>query len=165
MRSSSWRFADTSPQNVSISVNVAGTGTLTDTYTGLFQVENDLILASHLHLTAEELSASDQIDLVVWPENSLGTSTYPFTNPEAAWLANPVVAVLMVLLVSAAMYHAQLGMQVVYEDYIHTHWLKIAADVGTKFISVALAAAASTLALRSRSGAATGMAPTAHDFQ
>ncbi len=52
----------------------------------------------------------------------------------AAWIGNPVVAVLMVLLVSAALYHAQLGMQVVYEDYIILHWLKIAADVGTKLL-------------------------------
>ncbi len=44
--------------------------------------ETELILASHLRLTAEELSVEDEIDLVVWSENSLGTETYPFTNPE-----------------------------------------------------------------------------------
>jgi apolipoprotein N-acyltransferase len=44
--------------------------------------ENELILQSHLELTAEELSPADEIDLVVWPESSFGTTTYPFTNPE-----------------------------------------------------------------------------------
>jgi apolipoprotein N-acyltransferase len=43
--------------------------------------ENELILQSHLELTAE-LSVDDDIDLVVWAENTLGTVTYPFNNPE-----------------------------------------------------------------------------------
>ena len=43
--------------------------------------ENDLILQSHLELT-QGLDADAGIDLVAWPENSLGTSTYPFNNPE-----------------------------------------------------------------------------------
>ena len=59
-----------------------------------------------------------------------------------AWLANPVVAVLMVLLIAATLHHAQLGLQTIYEDYVHLHWLKIVADVTTKLASLALGAAA-----------------------
>ena len=53
-----------------------------------------------------------------------------------------MVALLILLLVAATFYHAQLGMQVVYEDYIHSHWLRISADVATKLAAAALAVAA-----------------------
>ena len=44
-----------------------------------------------------------------------------------AWIGSPVPAVLMVCLIIAAFHHAQLGLQVVIEDYIHTEFCKIAA--------------------------------------
>ncbi len=93
------------------------------------------------HWWVQRISAVALIPLTIWFVASIVGLVGADHGAVSAWLANPVVAVLMVLLVSAAMYHAQLGMQVVYEDYIHTHWLKIAADVGTKLISVALTAA------------------------
>lgn len=93
------------------------------------------------HWWVQRISAVALIPLTIWFVASIVGLVGGDHVAVSAWLAHPVVAVLMVLLVSAAMYHAQLGMQVVYEDYIHTHWLKIAADVGTKLISVALAAA------------------------
>ena len=93
------------------------------------------------HWWVQRISAVALIPLTIWFVASIVGLVGADHAAVSAWLANPVVAVLMALLVSAAIYHAQLGMQVVYEDYIHTHWLKIAADVGTKLISVALAAA------------------------
>lgn len=59
-----------------------------------------------------------------------------------ALLGNPLVAVLMVLTIVATFYHAQLGLQVVYEDYIANHWLRLVVDLGTKFGCFALAVAA-----------------------
>ncbi len=93
------------------------------------------------HWWVQRISAVALIPLTIWFVASVVGLVGADHAAVSAWLANPVVAVVMALLVSAAMYHAQLGMQVVYEDYIHTHWLKIALDVGTKLISVALAAA------------------------
>lgn len=37
----------------------------------------------------------------------------------AAWMHNPMAAVLMILLIVATFYHAALGLQVVIEDYVH----------------------------------------------
>jgi succinate dehydrogenase / fumarate reductase, membrane anchor subunit len=43
----------------------------------------------------------------------------------AAWMHNPMAAVLTVLLVVATFYHAALGLQVVIEDYIHGEAAKL----------------------------------------
>ena len=93
------------------------------------------------HWWVQRVSAVGLIPLSIWFVASVVGLAGADHAAVAAWLGNPVVAVLMVLLVAAALYHAQLGMQVVYEDYIHTHWLKIAADVGTKLLSLVLGAA------------------------
>lgn len=37
----------------------------------------------------------------------------------AAWMHNPMAAVLMIMLIATTFYHAALGLQVVIEDYIH----------------------------------------------
>ena len=58
------------------------------------------------------------------------------------WLGNPFSAALMVSLIVALFYHAALGMQVVYEDYVRPHGLMIAVTIGTKLLCFLLAAAA-----------------------
>lgn len=93
------------------------------------------------HWWVQRVSAVALIPLTIWFVASIVGLAGADHAAVAAWIGNPVVAVLMVLLVAAALYHAQLGMQVVYEDYIHTHWLKVTADVGTKLLSLVLAAA------------------------
>src|SRR3546814_130825 len=69
------------------------------------------------------------------------------------WLANPLVALLMIVLIGTTFYHAALGLQVVYEDYIHTHWLMVAVNVGTKFACLLLAVAAILSVLKISLGA------------
>jgi succinate dehydrogenase / fumarate reductase membrane anchor subunit len=58
-----------------------------------------------------------------------------------AWLASPVVATLMILLVISAFYHARLGLQVVTEDYVHHHGAKVVAVIALMLVIAALAAA------------------------
>lgn len=58
-----------------------------------------------------------------------------------ALLAHPVVATLAILFVVALFHHTQLGVQVVIEDYVHSHALKIASIVLVKFAALALGAA------------------------
>ncbi len=50
-----------------------------------------------------------------------------------AWLASPITATLLIAWVVAMLYHAQLGLQVVFEDYVHIHWLEITLQLLTKF--------------------------------
>ena len=55
------------------------------------------------------------------------------------WLAQPINATLMVLFLLTALYHAQTGLQVVIEDYIHTKWLNLSLLLLVKFAAVAMA--------------------------
>src|ERR1700733_13304943 len=54
----------------------------------------------------------------------------------AAWLHNPIWAVLMVLLIAATFYHAALGLQVVIEDYVHREGLKLAALIVMRLLCI-----------------------------
>ena len=55
-----------------------------------------------------------------------------------AWLASPLVAVMMLALVSAAFYHMRLGLQVVIEDYIQATGTKITLLVLNTFTAIGL---------------------------
>ncbi|MBL8298975.1 MAG: succinate dehydrogenase, hydrophobic membrane anchor protein [Rhodanobacteraceae bacterium] len=63
-----------------------------------------------------------------------------------ALIAQPLHAVLMVAFVGSVFWHAQLGLQVVIEDYVHTPGLEIASQLAVKFLCV-LGALASILAV------------------
>lgn len=93
------------------------------------------------HWWVQRVSAVALIPLSLWFVASVVGLVGADHAAVSAWLANPIVAVLTVLLIAAALYHAQLGMQVVYEDYVHAHWLKVTADVATKLAALALGVA------------------------
>ncbi len=65
-----------------------------------------------------------------------------------AWFASPLNVALLLALVIALFYHAQLGMQVIIEDYLHTAWLKMATLVLLNFVMALLALAAIVAALK-----------------
>ena len=56
-----------------------------------------------------------------------------------AWLSSPINATIMLLFVLSALFHAQTGLQVVIEDYIHTKWLNLSLLLLIKFASVIMA--------------------------
>ena len=62
------------------------------------------------------------------------------------WLHSPVNAALLIALIISLFYHAQLGMQVVIEDYITSEWQKIACIILVKFLAL-FAGLVSTLAI------------------
>jgi succinate dehydrogenase / fumarate reductase, membrane anchor subunit len=69
------------------------------------------------------------------------------------WIGAPLNAVLLLLLVGTLVYHSQLGVQVVVEDYVHHHGLKIATMLVLTFAHVLLAALAIFAVLRIAFGA------------
>ena len=71
-----------------------------------------------------------------------------------AWIAMPLNAVLLLLLIGTLVYHSQLGVQVVVEDYVHHHGLKIATMMLLTFAHVAVAALAIFAVLRIAFGGA-----------
>lgn len=60
-------------------------------------------------------------------------------------VAQPLTATLLAAFVLSLFWHAQLGLQVVVEDYVHG-WLEVALQIAIKF-AYALAAIASLLAI------------------
>ena len=71
-----------------------------------------------------------------------------------AWIAGPVNAVLLLLLVATLIYHSLLGVHVVVEDYVHPHGLKIATMLLLTFAHWTLAALAIFAVLRIAFGGA-----------
>lgn len=88
------------------------------------------------------------VPLVIWLLIGLIRHAGADFEAVSAWVGQPVNAVLMILLLGAMFHHAQLGMQVVYEDYIHTEWLKVSVIYLTKFAAYLLAAASSFAVLK-----------------
>lgn len=70
--------------------------------------------------------------LVRMPDVSYGTVT--------AWIAWPVNAVLLSLLIGTMVYHSMLGVQVVVEDYVGHHGAKIVTLLVLNFLHYVLAA-------------------------
>lgn len=62
------------------------------------------------------------------------------------WLRAPVSVVLLILLLASLLHHAQLGLQVVIEDYVEPEWQKLACIVMLKFLAL-LAGSAAIVAL------------------
>lgn len=63
-----------------------------------------------------------------------------------AWMQSPLVTTLLILFIVMLFHHAQLGMQVIIEDYVHSHWQKLTVLVLLKFLAT-LAALASIIAV------------------
>ena len=93
------------------------------------------------HWWAQRVTAVALVPLLLWFVASVVALTGAGQKVVAAWIGQPVHAILLVLLVGAGLYHAQLGLQVVIEDYVHTRWLKLISIVAIKFAAVVIVAA------------------------
>ena len=94
------------------------------------------------HWWAQRLTAVALIPLLIWFVASLCAMTGADYVDVRAWIAQPMVSILLVLLAVAAFHHAQLGLQVVLEDYVQTEWLKLSGIALVRFAAIALAVAA-----------------------
>jgi succinate dehydrogenase / fumarate reductase membrane anchor subunit len=100
------------------------------------------------HWWAQRLTAIALIPLTLWFVASVISLTGADVLAVKAWIASPLVAVLLIVLIAATFHHAQLGVQVVIEDYVHAEWLKITSIVLVKFAAVLLAAIAAFAVLK-----------------
>ena len=94
------------------------------------------------HWWMQRVSALALVPLTLWFVIALVAHVGVDYAAARAWLGSPVTFGLMALLIGATFYHAQLGLQVVIEDYIHHEGGKIALILLTKLASLALALSA-----------------------
>lgn len=98
------------------------------------------------HWWMQRLTAIALIPLTVWFV-WIGTGLLSADFDTArAFVAAPLNALLFAAFIISLFWHAQLGLQVVIEDYVHTRWLELALQVLVRF-AAALGALASLLAL------------------
>lgn len=100
------------------------------------------------HWWMQRLTAVALVPLSIWFVASLVSMADADYFTVVAWLRSPLVTVLLLCLIWALFYHAQLGVQVVLEDYVHTEWLKIASIVGLKFAAAVLGLASAIAVLK-----------------
>jgi succinate dehydrogenase / fumarate reductase, membrane anchor subunit len=93
------------------------------------------------HWKAQRLTAVANLLLVLWFVFSAVALTGAGYAEVRAWLASPVVATLMILLIASVFYHARLGLQVVIEDYVHHSGIRVMAVTALMLIIAALAVA------------------------
>lgn len=92
------------------------------------------------HWWAQRLTAVGLVPLTLWFIVSIIGMPHGNFEIVTAWMAEPINAIGLILLVMTLVYHSELGLQVVIEDYVHG-----AAGVVTlivvKFVHIVLAVA------------------------
>ena len=100
------------------------------------------------HWWMQRLTGIALVPLSLW--FAVSVMNYASADYQAAlqWMHSPIITVLFLLLIAALFYHAQLGLQVVIEDYVHLEWVKISALVVIKFTCIALATMSAVCVIR-----------------
>jgi succinate dehydrogenase / fumarate reductase membrane anchor subunit len=100
------------------------------------------------HWWAQRLTAIALVPLTLW----FAWTVIGLVGQDAfvarARLAEPVTGMLLVAYIIALFWHAQLGLQVVIEDYIHSHWLEVTLQILVKFAAAAGALLAALAVIR-----------------
>lgn len=87
-----------------------------------------------LHQRATGVANLGLMGWLVWTATQMPAWTY---DTFTAWLAQPINAVLMVLVIVTTFYHAALGLQVVIEDYVSSPGKRIVTLAALRFVFVA----------------------------
>jgi len=90
------------------------------------------------HWWAQRMTSLALVPLALWFVASLVTLTGADFATARAWIAAPVPASLLVLLIVATFYHGALGLQVIVEDYVHHEGAKVAALIAVNGLSLVL---------------------------
>lgn len=93
------------------------------------------------HFWHQRMTALALIPLVLWLLYSVTVHIGDSYADARAWLACPLTAIPLVLLVLAGFYHMKLGLQTVIEDYIHKESSRLVLLILNNFWAFGLGAA------------------------
>lgn len=100
------------------------------------------------HFMIQRLTALALVPLVVWMlvlALSLASADYASAR---TMLAAPLNATATILFLVALFWHAQLGLQVIVEDYVHGHVWQFTLQIAIRFLCLVLAVASILAVLR-----------------
>ena len=100
------------------------------------------------HWWWQRVTAVALIPLTLWFVYSIVFLMNNDYDQATTWLASPVNATLMLVFHFAVLFHAQTGLQVVIEDYIHTKWINLTLLLVVKFAAVIMAVLATISVLQ-----------------
>jgi succinate dehydrogenase / fumarate reductase membrane anchor subunit len=92
------------------------------------------------HWKMQRLTAIGAVPLGLWLVVSAISLSGADHATVQAWLARPLNATLMLLLVLSMYWHAKLGLQVVIEDYVHNEGVKVVSMIVLVLVACLLAA-------------------------
>lgn len=107
------------------------------------------------HWYAQRVTAVALVLLGAWFVASLASLNGTSLDAVTTWLRSPVSSVLAVLFIGVAAHHANLGLQVVVEDYVSSQGTRLAALVAIKFALMVAALVGVLSVLRIAFGAGT----------
>lgn len=92
------------------------------------------------HWVMARVTAVSNLILMIWFIASLVSLPALDHVTVTAWLASPLSATAMILLIVTVFYHLRLGLQVLVEDYVHDHGTKFGVILLLNFYAIAGAA-------------------------
>lgn len=90
------------------------------------------------HWWSQRITAVVLVPLSIWFVVSLVSLVGADHAAVVAWIKSPAIIVFLVLFIVATLHHAQLGLQVVIEDYVHSEVAKVISLLLVKFVAVVL---------------------------
>ena len=100
------------------------------------------------HFIGQRVSAFALLGLTLWGAWSAVMIARGGYDGARAWLASPINAALIVLLVVTGFYHAQLGMRVIVEDYIERRCTRTVLLILNAFVAAGGAVLAAVCLLK-----------------
>jgi len=90
------------------------------------------------HWWLQRLTAIGLIPLVLWFVISIISLAGQSHEQAVMWMSSPMHGILLSIFLVTSLYHANLGLQAVFEDYVQARWLQISARVLVGFAAVFL---------------------------
>lgn len=90
------------------------------------------------HWWMQRLTALGLVPLVLWFVISIVSLSGQNHEQVVTWLQSPPHSILLSIFLVIGLYHSNLGLQAVFEDYIQARWLQLGARIAASFAAVLL---------------------------